>query len=101
MRVGASLALNSGGQGRWHPVTPPPCVPLAFIGSLLAGPACSDAEDATMLKWALIVLTIALVAAIFAFGGVATGAAGIAKLLFVLFLAVFVISLVMNLVRRA
>ena len=78
-----------------------PCVPLAFINSLPAGPAFCDAEDATMLKWALIVLTVALVAAVFGFGGVATGAAGIAKLLFVLFLAVFVISLVMNLVRRA
>jgi uncharacterized membrane protein YtjA (UPF0391 family) len=54
-----------------------------------------------MLKWALIFLLVALVAAVFGFGGVATGAAGIAKLLFPLFLAVFVISLVLGLVRRA
>ncbi len=54
-----------------------------------------------MLKWALIFLAVALIAALLGFGGVASGAAGIAKLLFVLFLAVFVISLVLGLVRRA
>lgn len=58
-------------------------------------------EEATMLRWALIFLIVALVAAVFGFGGVATSAAGIAKILFVLFLGVFVISLVMGLVRRA
>jgi uncharacterized membrane protein YtjA (UPF0391 family) len=41
------------------------------------------------LGWALIFLTVAGVAAIFGFGGVATAAAGIAKLLFFLFLAIF------------
>lgn len=54
-----------------------------------------------MLRWALIFFVVALIAAVFSFGGLAAGAAGIAKLLFVLFLVVFVISLVMGLVRRA
>jgi uncharacterized membrane protein YtjA (UPF0391 family) len=36
-----------------------------------------------MLKWALIFLIVALIAAVFGFGGLATGAAGIAKLLFI------------------
>jgi uncharacterized membrane protein YtjA (UPF0391 family) len=54
-----------------------------------------------MLKWALIFLLVALAAAVLGFGGIATSAAGVAKLLFVLFLIVFVVSLVMGLVRRA
>jgi uncharacterized membrane protein YtjA (UPF0391 family) len=54
-----------------------------------------------MLKWALIFLLVALAAAVFGFGGIASSAAGIAKLLCVLFLIVFVASLVLGLVRRA
>jgi uncharacterized membrane protein YtjA (UPF0391 family) len=54
-----------------------------------------------MLKWALGLVMVALVAALLGFGTVATSAAGVAKLVFVLFLIVFVGSLVMGLVRRA
>jgi uncharacterized membrane protein YtjA (UPF0391 family) len=42
----------------------------------------------TMLRWALIFLIIALVAALFGFTGIAAAAAGIAKFLFFLFLVV-------------
>jgi len=35
-----------------------------------------------MLSWALIFFIIALIAAFFGFGGIAAGAAGIAKVLF-------------------
>jgi uncharacterized membrane protein YtjA (UPF0391 family) len=41
-----------------------------------------------MLRWAVIFLVIALVAALFGFTGIATAAAGIAKFLFFLFLVV-------------
>ena len=54
-----------------------------------------------MLRWALIFLIVALVAAVFGFGGISAGAAGIARMLFVLCLAVFVVSLVLGLMRRA
>jgi uncharacterized membrane protein YtjA (UPF0391 family) len=47
-----------------------------------------------MLGWAVIFLIIALVAAVFGFGGIAAASAGIAKLLFVIFLVLFIISLV-------
>ena len=47
-----------------------------------------------MLGWAVIFLIIALVAAIFGFGGIAAASAGIAKLLFFIFLMLFVISLI-------
>jgi uncharacterized membrane protein YtjA (UPF0391 family) len=44
-----------------------------------------------MLKWALIFLVVAIIAAAFGFGGIASAAAGIAKILFFIFLAVCVI----------
>ncbi|MBE0536157.1 MAG: DUF1328 domain-containing protein [Phycisphaerae bacterium] len=47
-----------------------------------------------MLGWAITFLIVALVAAVFGFGGIATAAAGIAEILFYIFLAIFVILLV-------
>ena len=49
-----------------------------------------------MLRWAAIFLVIALVAALFGFTGIATAAAGIAKFLFFLFLAVCLILFIMG-----
>jgi uncharacterized membrane protein YtjA (UPF0391 family) len=49
-----------------------------------------------MLSWALAFFIIAVIAAVFGFGGIAAGAAGIAKFLFLLFLAAFVISLIVG-----
>lgn len=47
-----------------------------------------------MLYWAAVFLVIALVAALFGFGGLAEASAGIAQILFVIFLILFVISLI-------
>jgi uncharacterized membrane protein YtjA (UPF0391 family) len=46
-----------------------------------------------MLKWALIFLVISLVAGALGFTGIASGARGIAKVLFGLFLLIFIILL--------
>ena len=54
-----------------------------------------------MLGWTLTFLVIALVAAVFGFGGIAVAAAGIAKILFYIFLILFVASLLGGLIRRA
>ena len=54
-----------------------------------------------MLSWALIFLIVALAAAVLGFGGVAVAAAGMAKILFVLFLVLFLVSLVVGIARRA
>jgi uncharacterized membrane protein YtjA (UPF0391 family) len=54
-----------------------------------------------MLRWALLFLVVAIVAGIFGFAGVMVAAAGIAKLLFYVFLVLFVVSLAMSLVSRA
>ena len=45
----------------------------------------------TVLGWAVTFLIIALVAAVFGFGGIAAPSAGIAKVLFFLFLVMCVI----------
>ena len=52
-----------------------------------------------MLRWAFIFLIVALAAAILGFGGVAGAAAGIAKILFFVFLLLFVVGLIMHLVN--
>ena len=43
---------------------------------------------------------IALVAALFGFGGIASGAVGIAKILFFVFIVIAVITFVMGLINR-
>lgn len=52
-----------------------------------------------MLRWALIFLVVALIAAAFGFGGLAGTAVGIAKILFFVFLVLFLVSAVMHLLR--
>lgn len=52
-----------------------------------------------MLSWALTFFVLAIIAAVFGFGGIAAGATSIAKILFFLFLVLFVISLITNAVR--
>jgi len=54
-----------------------------------------------MLRWALIFLVVALLAGVLGFAGIMVAAAGIAKLLFYLFVVLFVISLFMGLLTRA
>jgi uncharacterized membrane protein YtjA (UPF0391 family) len=49
-----------------------------------------------MLTWALLFLLIAIVAGLFGFGLIASAAAGFAKILFFVFLVLFVVSLIMG-----
>ena len=53
-----------------------------------------------MLRWALAFFIIALIAAVFGFGGIALAAAGIAKILFFIFLVLFLVALVSGVMRR-
>jgi uncharacterized membrane protein YtjA (UPF0391 family) len=55
----------------------------------------------TMLSWALTFFILAIIAAFFGFAGIAVAAAGIAKILFVIFVALFLGSLVMQFARGA
>jgi uncharacterized membrane protein YtjA (UPF0391 family) len=53
-----------------------------------------------MLRWALAFFIVALIAAFLGFTGLAVAAAGIAKIIFYLFLGLFVLSLLGHLLRR-
>jgi uncharacterized membrane protein YtjA (UPF0391 family) len=54
-----------------------------------------------MLKWALAFFVLALIAAVFGFGGIAGASAGIAKILFIGFLVLAVIGLVAGKLRTS
>lgn len=53
-----------------------------------------------MIRWIITFLVIALIAAVLGFGEVAEGAADIAKIIFYIFIVLFVISLIGKLFRR-
>lgn len=54
------------------------------------------AEDEPMLYWAILFLIIGVIAAIFGFGGIAGVAIGIAKVVFFIFIALFIIFLILG-----
>ena len=57
-------------------------------------------EPATMLHYAVVFFVIALIAAVFGFGGIAASAAGIAQVLFFVFIVLAVASFLFGLGRR-
>jgi len=46
-----------------------------------------------MLRWAMGFLILAIIAALLGFGGLASASAGIAKILFFIFLVIFLVTL--------
>jgi uncharacterized membrane protein YtjA (UPF0391 family) len=54
-----------------------------------------------MLSWAIFFLVLALVAALFGFGVIASAAVGIAKILFFVFLVLFIVALILGRRPRA
>ncbi len=54
-----------------------------------------------MLYWTLVFLGVALVAGLFGFGGIASASAGMVKVLFTIFIVLFVASLIFGAVRGA
>jgi uncharacterized membrane protein YtjA (UPF0391 family) len=55
--------------------------------------------EVAMLRWSLTFLIVALVAALFGFGVIASVAADVAKILFFVFLVLFLVTLLLG--RRA
>lgn len=53
-----------------------------------------------MLRWALGFFVVAILAALLGFSGLAVASAGIAKIIFYIFLVLFLVSLVGHLSRR-
>lgn len=53
-----------------------------------------------MLHYSVVFLVIALIAAVFGFGGIASGAVEIAKILFFIFAVMAIVSFVFGLVNK-
>jgi uncharacterized membrane protein YtjA (UPF0391 family) len=53
-----------------------------------------------MLHYAIVFFVIALIAALFGFGGIAAGAVEIGKLLFFVFLVIAAVTFVIGLMRK-
>ena len=53
-----------------------------------------------MLHYAVVFLVIALIAAVFGFGGIAAGAVEIAKILFFIFAFIAIVRFVISLIRK-
>lgn len=72
----------------------------ARCGTFLRVP-CYRAERnaimSTILKWALIMLVVSLVAALFGFTGLSAASADIARILFYIFIIIFLVLLVLGL----
>jgi uncharacterized membrane protein YtjA (UPF0391 family) len=64
-------------------------------------PARSSFKENLMLHYAVVFFIIALIAALFGFGGIAAGAAEIAKVLFFIFIIVAAVTFVLSLLRRS
>lgn len=62
--------------------------------------AHSSEKENAMLHYAIVFLVIALIAAVFGFGGIAASAVGIAKILFFIFIVMAVIAFVMSLLKK-
>ena len=56
-------------------------------------------HEANMLHYAVVFFVIALIAAVFGFGGIAAGAVGIAKILFFVFVVLAVASFLFGMMR--
>ena len=56
--------------------------------------------ESIMLKWAVIFFVVAIIAGALGFGGIAGASAGIAQILFYVFLVLLAVSLAAHLARR-
>jgi uncharacterized membrane protein YtjA (UPF0391 family) len=70
-----------------------PNFPLPATGVAQRICACGKERGRVMLSWSITFLVIALIAALLGFSGIAGMAAGFAKILFAVFLVLFVVSL--------
>ena len=76
-------------------------LPQASCGKSRAHqPRARPAKESFVLHYAIVFLVIALVAALFGFGGIAAGAVEIAKILFFVFVIMAIVAFVMSIGRR-
>jgi len=63
-------------------------------------PPAARLQGTFMLHYSVVFFVIALIAAVFGFGGIASGAVEIAKILFFVFAVLAVLGFVVNLVKK-
>jgi uncharacterized membrane protein YtjA (UPF0391 family) len=68
-------------------------------GEREAGFSTIPYKEINVLQLAAVFFVIALVAAIFGFGGIAAGAVEIGKILFFIFLVIFIVTFVLGIMR--
>jgi uncharacterized membrane protein YtjA (UPF0391 family) len=76
------------------PCPGPPCVDVRASGLQQRADVAHTRGSLAMLKWAIIFFVISLIAGFLGFTNLAAGARGIAKILFFIALAIFLIILV-------
>jgi len=89
-------ASHAGHAG--HAACSVPCADPIDRESASSGPA-TNLREPDMLHYALVFFVIAIIAALFGFGGIAARASSIAQVLFFVFRIVAVVSLVLGLIR--
>jgi uncharacterized membrane protein YtjA (UPF0391 family) len=78
---------------RWHAFYSSPSTAKRIL-------LCRLLKEIVMLYWALVFFILAIVAGVLGFGNIAAMSAGIAQILFWLFLIIFVLALIVGLVGR-
>jgi uncharacterized membrane protein YtjA (UPF0391 family) len=68
------------------------------MATYLHGQGTERRQD--MLYYALVFLLVAILAGVFGFTGIAVASAGIAKILFFVFIVLFLVSLITHAARR-
>jgi uncharacterized membrane protein YtjA (UPF0391 family) len=76
------------------------CKSLAFGTRRNAEVAAHSNREIVMLHYAVVFFVIALIAALFGFGGIAASAVGIAKILFVVFAILAIASFLFGIIKK-
>jgi uncharacterized membrane protein YtjA (UPF0391 family) len=74
---------------------------LSLRGHLGTRHVVNTNQEFTMLHYAVVFFVIALIAALFGFGGIAASAVGIGKILFLVFAVLAVASFLFGLIRKS
>jgi uncharacterized membrane protein YtjA (UPF0391 family) len=69
------------------------------VGAADASQGAAERRRTQMLGWALVFLVVALIAGLLGFTGLAVASAGIAQILFYIFVVLFVVSSLVYLIR--
>jgi uncharacterized membrane protein YtjA (UPF0391 family) len=76
------------------------CTVQAFNAEASAATVAHSYREIAMLHYAVVFFVIALIAALFGFGGIAASAVGIAKILFFVFAVLAIASFLFGMIKK-